>query len=65
MSTPLESFNLVVSNLNEASNQLGVLRIYWTSFTTAQKTALKNLTIAMINQAITDLAAVKTEIGNL
>jgi hypothetical protein len=65
VSTPLESFNLVVSNLNETSNQLGVLRIYWTSFTPAQKTALKNLTIGVINQAITDLTAVKTEIGNL
>lgn len=65
MADPVDDFNLVVGHLNEASFELNVLRKYWASFTAAQRTALKNLTIAIINQAITDLGVVKTEIGAL
>lgn len=65
MSDPLESFNDVVGNLNHASNRLGVYRSDWAQLPAGVKTALKSQTIDLIDQAITDLGAVKVEIQNL
>ena len=65
MSDPLESFNTVVGDLNHAINRLGVYREDWAGLPSGVKNALKADTIALIGQAIIDLAAVKVEIENL
>ena len=65
MSDPLDSFNAVVGDLNHASSRLGVYREDWGGLPAGVKNALKVNTIELIDQAITDLGAVKVEIQNL
>jgi hypothetical protein len=58
-------YNQIGSNLNASNSEIAVFQKYWSSFTAAQKTSIKNLAKATIDEAITNLTALKTDIDAL
>jgi hypothetical protein len=58
-------YNDVVSKLSDSNQELAMVRRYWASLTTAQKTAVKTKIQGLIATGRTDLLAISTEIGTI
>lgn len=57
-------YNGVVGNLSDTNKDFEVFRRYWGSLTAQQRTGLKNLLTAKIDDGIASLNDIKTEITN-
>jgi len=58
-------FNEIAGKLNASNQEIFTFHKYWSHFTAAQKTQIKNLVKQQIDEAISELGDIKNEINSL